>query len=87
MVFASNNAGGILGGISTGEPVVVRAAFKPTSSIFIEQDSVDLKEMSDARLALKGRHDPCVAVRAVPVMEAVCAIAVYDAMLEARMDR
>ncbi|MBS6941139.1 MAG: chorismate synthase [Slackia piriformis] len=87
VVFASNNAGGILGGISTGEPVVVRAAFKPTSSIFIEQDSVDLKEMSDARLALKGRHDPCVAVRAVPVMEAVCAIAVYDAMLEARMDR
>ncbi|MDO4443778.1 MAG: chorismate synthase [Slackia sp.] len=87
VAFASNNAGGILGGISTGEPVVVRAAFKPTSSIFIEQDSVDLEEMADVCLALEGRHDPCVAVRAVPAVEAACAIAVYDAMLEARMDR
>ena len=85
--FESNNAGGILGGISTGEPLIVRAAFKPTSSIFIEQHSVDLKDGRDVGLALEGRHDPCVAVRAVPVVEAACAVAVYDLMLEARLDR
>lgn len=85
--FESNNAGGILGGISTGEPLVMRAAFKPTSSIFVEQHSVDLQEGRDVDFTLKGRHDPCVAVRAVPVVEAACAVAAYDLMLEARMDR
>ena len=87
VAFESNNAGGILGGISTGEPLIMRAAFKPTSSIFIEQHSVDLQEGRDVDFALKGRHDPCVAVRAVPVVEAACAVAVYDLMLEARLDR
>ena len=87
VAFESNNAGGILGGISTGEPLIMRAAFKPTSSIFIEQHSVDLREGRDVDFALKGRHDPCVAVRAVPVVEAACAVAVYDLMLEARLDR
>lgn len=87
IAFRSNNAGGILGGISTGEPIVFRVAFKPTSSIFIEQNSVDIKERADAKLLLKGRHDPCVAVRAVPVVEAVCALALYDLLLEERMDR
>ena len=87
VAFRSNNAGGILGGISTGEPIVFRVAFKPTSSIFVEQDSVDLKDGADAKLSLKGRHDPCVAVRAVPVVEAVCALALYDLLLEERMDR
>lgn len=87
VAFASNNAGGILGGISTGEPVIFRVAFKPTSSIFIDQQSVDLQTGEDAVLSLKGRHDPCVAVRAVPIVEAAAACAVYDLLLEARMDR
>lgn len=87
VAFESNNAGGILGGISTGEPLIMRAAFKPTSSIFIEQHSVDLQDGREVDFTLEGRHDPCVAVRAVPVVEAACAVAVYDLMLEARMDR
>lgn len=85
--FETNNAGGILGGISTGEPVVFRAAFKPTPSIFQDQRSVDLREGTNAVLSLKGRHDPCIVVRAVPVVEAACAIALCDAMMEAGMIR
>lgn len=80
-VPATNNAGGALGGISTGAPIVFRIAMKPTSSIAREQDSVDLTTMEPARLRVHGRHDPCVAVRAVPVSEAVCALAVLDSWL------
>lgn len=83
VAFESNNAGGVLGGISTGEPVMVRVAFKPTSSIFLEQRSVDLERGCNVDLTLAGRHDPCVAVRAVPVVEAACAVALYDLMSEA----
>lgn len=75
----TNHAGGILGGISTGAPIVFRVAFKPTPSIAREQDSVDLSTGRQVRLAVKGRHDPCVVLRAVPCVEAAAAIAVCDA--------
>lgn len=77
----TNNAGGILGGITTGAPILSRVAFKPTSSIALEQDSVDLTTREDVKLLVHGRHDPCVAVRAVPVVEAVCALVLLDALL------
>jgi chorismate synthase len=85
-VPATNRAGGILGGISTGAPVVFRVAFKPTPSIAKEQDSVDLATGEPAKLAVKGRHDPCVVLRAVPCVEAAAAIAVYDALLERKKE-
>ncbi|NCB50642.1 MAG: chorismate synthase [Clostridia bacterium] len=79
---AANNHGGILGGISTGMPVVLRAAFKPTPSIGKAQWTVDLSTMEPAALSIRGRHDPCVAVRAVPVVEAVTAAVILDILLE-----
>ena len=79
----TNNAGGILGGITTGMPIVFRAAVKPTPSIGIEQESVDLLSGEPARLTVSGRHDPCIAPRAVPCVEAAAACAIYDALLEA----
>lgn len=77
----TNNAGGILGGITTGAPLLVRCAFKPISSVMVEQDSVDLARMEPARLKVHGRHDTTAVIRAVPVVEAVCALAVADALL------
>ena len=82
----TNHAGGILGGISTGAPVVFRVAFKPTPSIAKEQDSVDLGKMESAKLVVKGRHDPCVVLRAIPCVEAAAAIAVFDAILGRRKE-
>ena len=79
---ASNNAGGILGGISTGAPVMWRMAVKPTPSIAREQESVDMDENKNTKLEIHGRHDPCIVPRAVPVAEAAAALAVLDAMLE-----
>jgi chorismate synthase len=74
----TNNAGGILGGISTGMPIVVRVAFKPTSSISKKQKTVDLAKMKETEIELAGRHDPCVVPRAVPVVESCLAFVLAD---------
>ncbi len=78
----TNNSGGILGGITNGMPVLFRAAFKPTPSIGMEQDSVSLSKAENAVLQVKGRHDPCIVPRALPCVEAAAAIALYDAFLD-----
>jgi len=81
IVTLTNNAGGILGGLSTGMPIVVRAAFKPTSSIPREQKTVNLKKMREEAIQVRGRHDPCVVPKAVPVVESGVAIVLADHML------
>lgn len=78
--FLSNNAGGVLGGISTGAPVVCRVAFKPTSSILTPLKTVT-REGEDTEIRTKGRHDPCVGIRGVPVVEAMMALVLADHML------
>ena len=82
-LFLSNSAGGILGGISTGQPLIARVAFKPTSSILTPRRSIN-EAGEEIELRTKGRHDPCVGIRAVPVVEAMVACVLADAYLRHR---
>ncbi len=79
---ATNNCGGIQGGITNGMPVIFRTAFKPTPSIGLAQKTVDMVKKEDVEINIKGRHDPCIVVRAVPVVEAMAALALLDLMIE-----
>ena len=81
--FLSNNNGGVLGGISSGQPVVARIAIKPTSSILTPRRTVN-KQGEDTDIRTKGRHDPCVGIRAVPVAEAMVACVLADHMMRHR---
>ncbi len=82
-IFLSNHAGGILGGISTGQPVIARFAIKPTSSILTERQSID-SDGNNVDIRTKGRHDPCVGIRAVPIGEAMLACTIADHYLRDR---
>ena len=83
IVTATNNAGGILGGISNGMPLLVRVAIKPTSSIAIEQQTVDIAKMKDTSITVGGRHDVCIVPRAAPVVEAMMAVTLCDFAMRA----
>jgi chorismate synthase len=82
-VFQSNHAGGVLGGISTGQDIVVRFAVKPTSSILSPRRTVDLHGQ-ETEISTKGRHDTCVGIRAVPVGEAMMAVVLADHLMRHR---
>jgi chorismate synthase len=80
---SSDNAGGILGGLSNGMPIMIRVAIKPTPSIAKEQKTINLSKMENATLSIKGRHDPCVVPKAVPAIESAAAITLVDHMIRA----
>jgi chorismate synthase len=81
--FVGNNAGGVLGGISTGQDLDVSVAIKPTSSILVPRDSIDV-DGQPTEVITKGQHDPCVGIRAAPIMEALLALVVMDHALRHR---
>ncbi len=81
VVFLSNNSGGVLGGISNGNDIIVRIAIKPTSSIAKQQKTVNIERFTEEEIVVKGRHDPCIVPRAIPVAEAMTAIAIVDLMM------
>src|ERR1019366_6056183 len=83
-VFLSNHAGGVLGGISTGQPIIARFAVKPTSSILTPRRRTIDNEGAETEIVTKGRHDPCVGIRAVPVGEAMMACVLADQFLRHR---
>ena len=83
IVTRTNNAGGVLGGISTGMPVIVRVAVKPTASIARSQKTVDIQKMTETNLTVTGRHDTCIVPRAVPGVEAMMAVTICDFALRA----
>lgn len=76
----TNHCGGIQAGITNGMPIIFRVAFKPTASIAKEQDTVSLSKMTNEKIVIEGRHDPCIAIRALPCVEAACAIVLTDAI-------
>ncbi len=80
----TNNSGGIVGGMTTGAPIILRAALKPTPSIALPQKSVDINTMKECDLIIKGRHDPCIVIRATPALEAAAALAILDIILSGR---
>lgn len=82
----TNNNGGILGGISSGMPIIFRVALKPTASIAKSQRTIDMVKKKDAKIEIVGRHDPCIVVRAVPVLEAATAIVILDLLMEMKKD-
>lgn len=82
VVTLTNNHGGILGGMTSGMPLIFRVAVKPTPSIFIKQNTVSLSKNEDSELLIKGRHDPCIALRALACVEAAASTAVLDALID-----
>ncbi|MFQ5543541.1 MAG: chorismate synthase [Nitrospiria bacterium] len=84
--FRTNHSGGMLGGISNGDELVVRMALKPTSSIAIEQETIDIHQKT-TKIATRGRHDPCVGIRAVPIAEAMMALVLVDYLLRNRLSK
>lgn len=87
IITATNHHGGILGGISSGMPLLLRVAMKPTASISREQKTVDYKNMTETNIVIQGRHDPCIVTRAVPVVEAAVNIAVLSHLMESKQFR
>jgi len=83
VVTLTNNAGGVLGGLSNGMPIVIRTAIKPTSSIAKKQKTINLTEFKDTTLQVRGRHDPCIVPKAVPAIESMVAIVLADHMIRA----
>lgn len=82
IITVTNNNGGILGGITNGMPIVFNTAIKPTPSIALPQNTVDISSMKNTIINIKGRHDPCIVPRVIPVIEGACALAILDLIME-----